>query len=77
MLLDRTPIDYLDFASPDPGLGGKLGLDATTKIGTETSREWGRVIAMDPAVVERVDRVWPRLGLGQSNVTEPVPRSRQ
>jgi 4-hydroxy-3-polyprenylbenzoate decarboxylase len=66
MLLDRTPIDYLDFASPEAGLGGKLGVDATTKIGTETTREWGRVIAMDPAVVERVDRIWSRLGLGHS-----------
>ncbi len=63
MLLDRTPIDYLDFASPEAGLGGKLGIDATTKIGTETTREWGRVMAMDPAVVKRVDRIWSRLGL--------------
>ncbi len=65
MVLERTPIDYLDFASPEAGLGGKLGIDATTKIGTETSREWARVIAMDPAVVERVDRLWSRLGLGE------------
>jgi 4-hydroxy-3-polyprenylbenzoate decarboxylase len=71
MLLDRTPIDYLDFASPEAGLGGKLGLDATTKIGTETSREWGRVIVMDPAVVERVDRIWSRLGLVQSDIAGP------
>jgi 4-hydroxy-3-polyprenylbenzoate decarboxylase len=72
MVLDRTPIDYLDFASPEAGLGGKLGIDATTKIGTETTREWGRVMTMDPAVVERVDRLWPRLGLGQSDIAEPV-----
>ncbi|MEF9605632.1 UbiD family decarboxylase, partial [Paracoccus sp. PXZ] len=48
MLLDRTPMDYLDFASPIEGLAGKLGLDATTKIGAETSREWGRVMQLDP-----------------------------
>jgi 4-hydroxy-3-polyprenylbenzoate decarboxylase len=75
MVLDRTPIDYLDFASPEAGLGGKLGIDATTKIGTETSREWGRVIAMDPAVVERVDRIWSRLGLVQSDIAGPAPPS--
>lgn len=61
--IDRTPIDYLDFASPISGLGGKLGIDATTKIGTETDREWGRVLAMDPDVVARVDAMWPTLGL--------------
>ena len=46
MVLDNTPMDYLDFASPRPGLAGKLGLDATNKIGAETNREWGRVMAM-------------------------------
>lgn len=64
MTIDRTPIDYLDFASPVSGLGGKLGIDATTKIGTETDREWGRVLAMAPEVVARVDAMWPTLGLG-------------
>jgi 4-hydroxy-3-polyprenylbenzoate decarboxylase len=58
-----TPIDYLDFASAQPGLGGKLGLDATNKIGAETHREWGRVLAMDADVVARVDALWPALGL--------------
>jgi len=48
MVLDSTPMDYLDFASPREGLAGKLGIDATTKIGAETSREWGRVMALDP-----------------------------
>jgi 4-hydroxy-3-polyprenylbenzoate decarboxylase len=67
MPLERTPIDYLDFASPIAGLGGKLGIDATTKIGTETEREWGRVMAMDPAVIARIDRLWPKLGLGEEN----------
>lgn len=49
MVLDRTPMDYLDFASPSEGLAGKLGIDATTKIGAETTRDWGRVMTMDPA----------------------------
>lgn len=56
-----TPIDYLDFASPKPGLGGKLGIDATTKIGPETDREWGRVLTMSPEIVQRVDAIWHRL----------------
>jgi 4-hydroxy-3-polyprenylbenzoate decarboxylase len=72
MLLERTPIDYLDFASPQAGLGGKLGIDATTKIGSETTREWGRVITMDPAVVERVDCIWSRLDLCQTDNAKPV-----
>ncbi len=61
--LADTPIDYLDFASPKPGLGGKLGIDATTKTGAETVREWARVLARDPAVIARVDALWPRLGI--------------
>jgi len=64
--LTDTPIDYLDFASPKPGLGGKLGIDATTKLPPETDREWGRVLAMDDAVVGRVDALWQRLGLPPS-----------
>jgi 4-hydroxy-3-polyprenylbenzoate decarboxylase len=48
MVIDRTPMDYLDFASPIEGLAGKLGIDATIKIGTETTREWGTVMAMRP-----------------------------
>lgn len=63
MVIDRTPIDYLDFASPLSGLGGKLGLDATNKIGTETSREWGAVLKVTPDVKARVDALWPKLGL--------------
>lgn len=59
-----TPIDYLDFASPKTGLGGKMGLDATRKLPAETEREWGRVLAMDPAVTARVDAIWADLGLG-------------
>lgn len=61
--VDDTPIDYLDFASPRSGLGGKLGLDATNKIGAETDREWGRVLTMSPDVIERVDALWSELGL--------------
>lgn len=72
MVLDRTPIDYLDFASPDAGLGGKLGIDATTKIGTETTREWGRVIAMDPRVIERIDSIWSRLALCELGGSQPT-----
>jgi len=62
-VIEHTPIDYLDFASPVSGLGSKIGLDATDKWPPETTREWGREIAMDPAVVERVDRIWSDLGL--------------
>ncbi|PRD41848.1 UbiD family decarboxylase [Phyllobacterium phragmitis] len=64
MLIDRTPIDYLDFASPEPGLGGKLGIDATNKIGAETHREWGRPLAMSADISVKVDALWPHLGLG-------------
>ncbi len=53
-LVENTPIDYLDFASPVSGLGGKMGLDATNKWPGETSREWGRSIRMDSAVEQRV-----------------------
>jgi len=63
LVIDRTPIDYLDFSSPLDGLGGKLGIDATNKIGTETSREWGRPLAMDRSLMDRVDRMWSQLGL--------------
>ncbi|MGE4338139.1 MAG: 4-hydroxy-3-polyprenylbenzoate decarboxylase [Pigmentiphaga sp.] len=63
VLVDNTPIDYLDFASPVSGLGGKMGLDATNKWSAETSREWGRPIARDPGVVRRVDALWDSLGL--------------
>jgi 4-hydroxy-3-polyprenylbenzoate decarboxylase len=64
LVMDDTPIDYLDFASPKAGLGGKLGLDATTKIGPETDRDWGHVLAMTPEVRARIDALWPDLGLG-------------
>lgn len=62
-LVENSPIDYLDFASPVAGLGGKLGMDATNKWPGETTREWGRPIAMPPEVKARVDALWPKLGL--------------
>jgi len=61
--ISDTPIDYLDFASPRAGLGGKLGIDATNKIGAETDREWGEPLRMDPAVTARIDAIWTLLGL--------------
>lgn len=61
--IENTPIDYLDFASPESGLGSKMGIDATTKIPPETHREWGKRIDMDPKVVDRIDRIWNELGL--------------
>lgn len=61
LVLNRTPMDHLDFASPLEGLGGKIGIDATNKIGAETSREWGRVMTMDEAVKKSVDARWTEL----------------
>ncbi|HRE54643.1 MAG TPA: 4-hydroxy-3-polyprenylbenzoate decarboxylase [Candidatus Competibacter sp.] len=61
--IDNTPIDYLDFASPVSGLGSKIGFDATNKWPGETNRQWGRPLAMSEAVKQRVDRLWPQLGL--------------
>ncbi|MFO1331798.1 MAG: UbiD family decarboxylase [Rubrivivax sp.] len=61
VLVPHTPIDYLDFASPVSGLGGKLGFDATNKWPGETAREWGRPIAMERAVLDRVDALVQRL----------------
>jgi 4-hydroxy-3-polyprenylbenzoate decarboxylase len=62
-LVDNTPIDYLDFASPVAGLGSKMGIDATNKWPGETSREWGRPIVMDAGVKQKVDAMWDSLGL--------------
>ena len=62
-LIENTPIDSLDFASPEVGLGSKMGLDATNKLPGETHREWGRPIAMDEGVKARVDAIWEELGL--------------
>ena len=61
--VENTPIDYLDFASPVSGLGGKLGLDATNKLPGETHREWGEQIKMADDVIDRVDDIWAKLGI--------------
>ena len=66
LTIENTPIDYLDFASPVSGLGGKLGMDATNKIGGETAREWGEQIAMDDDVVQKVSDMWDSLRLPTS-----------
>ena len=63
VMIDNTPIDYLDFASPVSGLGSKMGLDATHKWPGETTREWGRVIVKDDAVTQRIDAIWNQLGI--------------
>jgi 4-hydroxy-3-polyprenylbenzoate decarboxylase len=62
-LVDNTPIDYLDFASPVSGLGSKMGIDATNKWPGETSREWGTPIVMNEEVKARIDRIWQELGI--------------
>ncbi len=63
LLVDQTPIDYLDFASPTAGLGSKMGLDATHKWPGETQREWGRPITMDQEVTRRIDALYEELAL--------------
>ena len=63
LIAENTPIDYLDFASPVAGLGSKMGIDATHKWPGETSRTWGRPIAMDAEVKRKVDALWQELGL--------------
>jgi 4-hydroxy-3-polyprenylbenzoate decarboxylase len=70
-VVENTPIDYLDFASPESGLGSKIGLDATNKWEPETHREWGKLLAMDRATVEAVTEKWARLGLPGGG--KPVP----
>ncbi|MBQ0723893.1 MAG: 4-hydroxy-3-polyprenylbenzoate decarboxylase [Cycloclasticus sp.] len=62
-MIENTPIDYLDFASPVSGLGSKMGLDATNKWPGETSREWGQTIAMSSSVKQKVDELWASLGI--------------
>ncbi|HEY8595461.1 MAG TPA: UbiD family decarboxylase [Devosiaceae bacterium] len=64
MLLERTPMDYLDFASPAEGLAGKLGIDATTKVGSETGREWGRTMVMSPEAESFAEDLLARIGSG-------------
>jgi 4-hydroxy-3-polyprenylbenzoate decarboxylase len=67
-IIENTPIDYLDFASPVSGLGSKIGFDATNKWLGETNREWGRPIAMSPEVKARVDSLWTELGIDKDRV---------
>ena len=62
-LIDNTPIDYLDFASPVSGLGSKMGLDATNKLPGETTREWGEPLKMSAEIIARIDTLWAELGL--------------
>jgi 4-hydroxy-3-polyprenylbenzoate decarboxylase len=66
-IVENTPIDYLDFASPVSGLGSKMGLDATNKLPGETTREWGTPITMDQAVKDKIDSIWSELGIDQPN----------
>ena len=63
VMVENTPIDYLDFASPVAGLGSKMGLDATNKLPAETSREWGRPITMKPEVKARINEIWDELAI--------------
>jgi len=73
-VIDNTPIDYLDFASPEPGLGGKLGIDATKKLAPETHREWGRKIHMSDDIIDAVTEKWTSYGIpGTGN---PIWRNR-
>ncbi len=63
VMIENTPIDYLDFASPVSGLGSKMGMDATNKWQGETTREWGEPIQMDSQVVKKIDQIWQELGI--------------
>jgi len=63
VLVENTPIDYLDFASPKPGLGGKMGIDATNKIASETDRDWGRVASIDSTTKKEIEHIAHTLGL--------------
>ncbi|WP_300319767.1 4-hydroxy-3-polyprenylbenzoate decarboxylase [Idiomarina sp.] len=65
-LVENTPIDYLDFASPVSGLGSKMGMDATNKWPGETDREWGEPIVMSEEVKQRVDQLWDELNIMES-----------
>lgn len=67
LLVENTPIDYLDFSSPVPNLGSKLGLDATRKLPAETSRPWSEPIVPDPTIERRVQSLWDALQDGSSN----------
>lgn len=68
LMIENTPIDYLDFASPVSGLGSKMGLDATNKMPGETNREWGNPIIMDAEVKSRIDDLWDQLGIDKRSI---------
>ncbi|KAA0019896.1 4-hydroxy-3-polyprenylbenzoate decarboxylase [Salinicola corii] len=72
VMVENTPIDYLDFASPTAGLGSKMGLDATNKWPGETTREWGEPIVMDPTIKSRVDERWDSYGI---DIAPPLART--
>ncbi len=72
-ILPQTPFDSLDFASEKIGLGGRMGIDATTKIPPETEHEWGEALESDPDVAAMCDRRWVEYGLGELNLTESNP----
>ncbi len=63
VIIENTPIDYLDFASPESGLGSKMGIDATNKMPPETKREWGNKIYMDKDIIEKVTQNWVKYGI--------------
>ena len=69
-MVENTPIDYLDFASPVSGLGSKMGLDATNKWPGETDREWGEPITMTDEIKQRVDEKWQSLGIFEEQVSK-------
>lgn len=73
-VIEGTPIDYLDFASPESGLGGKMGIDATTKMEPETKREWGKKIRMTDDIIDEVTRKWEKYGLPGSG--DPIWRDK-
>jgi 4-hydroxy-3-polyprenylbenzoate decarboxylase len=73
-VMTDTPMDPLDFASPQPGLAGKLGIDATVKIGSETSRAWGRPLAMPDEIVRRVERRFGHLFAPPRHDAAPIRR---
>jgi len=62
-IIENSPIDYLDFASPVSGLGSKVGFDATNKWPGETTRKWGKPISMDAATIKKIDDIWDELGI--------------
>lgn len=61
LFIENSPIDYLDFASPESGLGSKMGIDATNKITPETRRSWGELIEMDEDIIRKIDKIWDEI----------------